>query len=30
MVSFFVNKNDVDVNELETILEAINTKKQEK
>ncbi|WP_372792605.1 BlaI/MecI/CopY family transcriptional regulator [Lutibacter sp.] len=30
MVSFFVNKNDVDINELETILEAINDKKTEK
>ncbi len=30
MVSFFVNKNDVDINELETILEAINDKKNEK
>jgi len=30
MVSFFVNKNDVDLNELETILEAINDKKEKK
>tara|TARA_R110001583_G_scaffold193815_1_gene363162 strand:- start:2550 stop:2921 length:372 start_codon:yes stop_codon:yes gene_type:complete len=30
MVSFFVNKNDVDLKELETILEAINDKKTEK
>ncbi|NOR28080.1 MAG: BlaI/MecI/CopY family transcriptional regulator [Lutibacter sp.] len=30
MVSFFVNKNDVDLNELETILDAINDKKQKK
>jgi len=30
MVSFFVNKNDVDINELETILEVINDKKLEK
>ena len=30
MVSFFVNKNDVDINELETILEAINNKKTKK
>jgi len=30
MVSFFVNKNDVDINELETILEAINDKKTKK
>ena len=30
MVSFFVKKNDVDINELETILEAINVKKEEK
>ena len=30
MVSFFVNKNDVDINELETILEAMNDKKTEK
>ena len=30
MVSFFVNKNDVDINELETILETINNKKQKK
>jgi len=30
MVSFFVNKNDVDINELEIILEAINDKKTEK
>ena len=30
MVSFFVNKNDVDINELEIILETINNKKQKK
>ena len=30
MVSFFVKKNDVDINELETILEAINSKKDVK
>lgn len=30
MVSFFVNKNDVDINELETILEAMNNKKTKK
>jgi len=30
MVSFFVNKNDVDLKELETILEAINNKKIKK
>ncbi|NOR28915.1 MAG: BlaI/MecI/CopY family transcriptional regulator [Lutibacter sp.] len=30
MVSFFVNKNDVDLKELETILEAINNKNEEK
>lgn len=30
LVSFFVKKNDVDINELETILESINTKKDEK
>ena len=30
MVSFFVNKNDVDLNEIETILEAINDKKAKK
>ena len=30
MVSFFVKKNDVDINELETILESINDKKTEK
>ena len=30
MVSFFVNKNDIDINELETILEAINDEKTEK
>ncbi len=30
MVSFFVKKNDVDINELETILEHINDKKTEK
>jgi len=30
MVSFFVNKNDVDLNELGTILDAINDKKQKK
>ena len=30
MVSFFVKKNDVDLNELETILESINDKKTEK
>jgi len=30
MVSFVVNKNDVDINELETILEAMNDKKTEK
>ncbi|REE82856.1 putative transcriptional regulator [Lutibacter oceani] len=30
MVSFFVKKNDVDINELETILEHINNKKTEK
>ncbi|SFS59622.1 BlaI/MecI/CopY family transcriptional regulator [Lutibacter maritimus] len=30
LVSFFVKKNDVDINELETILESINTKKTEK
>ncbi len=30
LVSFFVKKNDVDINELETILESINTKKAEK
>lgn len=29
MVSFFVKKNDVDINELESILETINTKKEE-
>lgn len=29
MVSFFVKKNDVDMNELESILEVINTKKEE-
>ena len=30
MVSFFINKNDVDLKELETILEAINPKKTKK
>jgi len=30
MVSFFVNKNDIDINELEIILEAINNKKSKK
>lgn len=30
MVSFFVKKNDVDMNELDTILELINDKKTEK
>lgn len=30
MVSFFVNKNDVDLKELETILEAMNDKKTKK
>ena len=30
MVSFFVNKNDVDINDLGTILDAINEKKTEK
>jgi len=30
MVSFFVNKNDVDLKELETILETINDKKAKK
>ncbi|WP_456378423.1 BlaI/MecI/CopY family transcriptional regulator [Lutibacter sp.] len=30
MVSFFVNKNDIDLNEIETILETINTKKIKK
>ena len=30
MVSFFVNKNDVDLNELGTILDAINDKKTKK
>ncbi|AMC11845.1 CopY family transcriptional repressor [Lutibacter profundi] len=30
MVSFFVDKNDVDLKELETILEAINEKKSNK
>jgi BlaI family transcriptional regulator, penicillinase repressor len=30
MVSFFVKKNDVDINELEDILEKINDKKTEK
>ena len=30
MVSFFVNKNDIDLKEIETILEAINDKKAEK
>lgn len=29
MVSFFVKKNAVDMNELESILEVINTKKEE-
>ncbi|MFK5959642.1 MAG: BlaI/MecI/CopY family transcriptional regulator [Lutibacter sp.] len=30
MVSFFVNKNDIDLKELETILETINPKKTKK
>ncbi|MBL4939926.1 MAG: BlaI/MecI/CopY family transcriptional regulator [Lutibacter sp.] len=30
MVSFFVKKNDLDLNDLETILDAINDKKEEK
>jgi predicted transcriptional regulator len=30
LVSFFVKKNDVDINELETILESINEKNAEK
>ena len=30
MVSFFVKKNDVDLNELETILKIINAKNKEK
>ena len=30
MVSFFVKKNDVDINDLETILDAINDKKEKK
>jgi predicted transcriptional regulator len=30
MVSFFVNKNNVDLKEMETILEAINNKKTKK
>ena len=30
MVSFFVKKNDVDMNELDTILDLINDKKAEK
>jgi predicted transcriptional regulator len=30
LVSFFVKKNDVDINELETILENINAKNAEK
>lgn len=30
LVSFFVKKNDVDLNELETILKSINTKNSEK
>lgn len=30
MVSFFVDKNDIDLKELETILEAINEKKSNK
>jgi len=30
MVSFFVNKNDVNLQELETILNVINDKKEEK
>jgi len=30
MVSFFVKKNDVDLNDLGTILDAINDKKEEK
>ena len=30
MVSFFVNKNDIDLKELETILEAMNDKKAKK
>lgn len=30
MVSFFVNKNDVNIQELETILNIINDKKEEK
>jgi BlaI family penicillinase repressor len=30
MVSFFVKKNDVDLNELETILKSINDKNSEK
>jgi predicted transcriptional regulator len=30
MVSFFMKKNDVDMNELESILQQINDKKTEK
>lgn len=30
MVSFFVNKNDVDIDELGTILDAMNDKKEKK